>query len=421
MHYGSRAQQLGRHGGTQERGTSRVLTPGAARPLHRVVKPADNTKLSQGQLLSAVSPQHQHHDPSLKGLLLALSSTPYSLLPPTRLLNPGEGPFLNTTVVELDPSKVTSTSAVEFTPLPTCLQHRSCDACMSSDLTFNCSWCHVLQRCSSGFDRYRQEWLAYGCAQEAEGRTCEDFQDEGHYSSSPGSSVSPSDGDHSTTSSSLSLDSLTTEGNVGGGGREALGKGDCPGVSPSLTGIISGNKNCPVLSQMRGLRLRDPHWGHLLDFGEEPQEGSAAGTHLASSRVGLNLPEVPSRPRVTKAVMIPLISRLLSFLLEDDTKLNPYAGGDGLQDNLSPKTKGPPVHLGTIVGIVLAVLVVAAIILAGVYISGHPTSNAALFFIERRPHHWPAMRFRNHPNHSTYTEVEPAGHEKEGFVEAEQC
>jgi hypothetical protein len=40
------------------------------------------------------------------------------------------------------------------------------------------------------------------------------------------------------------------------------------------------------------------------------------------------------------------------------------------------------VHLGTIVGIVLAVLLVAAIILAGIYISGHPNSNAALFFIE---------------------------------------
>ncbi|XP_004378074.1 plexin domain-containing protein 1 [Trichechus manatus latirostris] len=218
--------------------------------------------------------------------------------------------------VELDPSKVTSTSAVEFTPLPTCLQHQSCDACMSSDLTFNCSWCHVLQRCSSGFDRYRQEWLAYGCAQEAEGRTCEDFQDEDLYSSSPDSSFSPFDGDLTTTSSSLFINSLTTE---------------------------------------------------------------------------------------------------------DDTKLNPYAGGDGLQNNLSPKTKGPPVHLGTIVGIVLAVLLLAAIILAGIYINGHPTSNAALFFIERRPHHWPAMKFRNHPSHSTYTEVEPSGHEKEGFVEAEQC
>lgn len=49
---------------------------------------------------------------------------------------------------------------------------------------------------------------------------------------------------------------------------------------------------------------------------------------------------------------------------------------------MSPKTKGPPVHLGTTVGIVLAVLLVAAIILAGIYISGHPNSNAALFFIE---------------------------------------
>uniref|UniRef100_A0A8C4KYI8 Plexin domain containing 1 n=1 Tax=Equus asinus TaxID=9793 RepID=A0A8C4KYI8_EQUAS len=114
--------------------------------------------------------------------------------------------------VELDPSKITSMSAVEFTPLPTCLQHRSCDACMSSDLTFNCSWCHVLQRCSSGFDRYRQEWLTYGCAQEAEGRTCEDFQDEDHYSSSPESSFSPFEGDLTTTSSSLFIDSLTTEG-----------------------------------------------------------------------------------------------------------------------------------------------------------------------------------------------------------------
>lgn len=62
----------------------------------------------------------------------------------------------------------------------------------------------------------------------------------------------------------------------------------------------------------------------------------------------------------------------------------PYPNGlsTGLQNNLSPKTKGPPVHLGTIVGIVLAVLLVAAIVLAGIYINGHPTSNAALFFIE---------------------------------------
>lgn len=53
--------------------------------------------------------------------------------------------------------------------------------------------------------------------------------------------------------------------------------------------------------------------------------------------------------------------------------------------------------------------------------AGTPTDSVSCSPPQRRPHHWPAVRFRNHPNHSTYTEVEPSGHEKEGFVEAEQC
>lgn len=31
------------------------------------------------------------------------------------------------------------------------------------------------------------------------------------------------------------------------------------------------------------------------------------------------------------------------------------------------------------------------------------------------------MKFRTQGRHTTYAEVEAAGHEKEGFVEAEQC
>uniref|UniRef100_A0A8C0JCZ8 Plexin domain containing 1 n=1 Tax=Chelonoidis abingdonii TaxID=106734 RepID=A0A8C0JCZ8_CHEAB len=216
--------------------------------------------------------------------------------------------------VELDTSKVTSVSAVEFTPLPTCLQHQSCDVCVTSKLTFNCSWCHVLQRCSSGFDRYREEWLSHGCGEELDERTCEDWAESDLYSPSPYSPFTSFDED--VTTSSLFIGSLTTE---------------------------------------------------------------------------------------------------------DDTKLNQYAVGDGVRNDLPMKTSGTLIHTGTVVGIVLAVLLIAAIILAVIYISSHPTSNAALFFIERRPHHWPAMKFRNHTNHTTYSEVEPAGHEKEGFVEAEQC
>ncbi|KAM6295479.1 plexin domain-containing protein 1 [Aegotheles albertisi] len=216
--------------------------------------------------------------------------------------------------VELDTSKITNMSAVEFTPLPTCLQHQSCEMCVTSELTFNCSWCHVLQRCSSGFDRYREEWLSYGCGQSDE-KTCEDLAEGDHYSAPP-ESFSLLDEDVTTSMSSLFIDSLTTE---------------------------------------------------------------------------------------------------------DDTKLNQYAGSEGVASSLPAKKAGAPIHTGTIVGIVLAVLLIAVIILAGIYINSHPTSNAALFFIERRPHHWPAMKFRNHTNHATYSEVEPASQEKEGFVEAEQC
>ncbi|XP_061445890.1 plexin domain-containing protein 1 isoform X2 [Rhineura floridana] len=217
--------------------------------------------------------------------------------------------------VELDTSKITSASAVEFMPLPTCLQHQSCEVCTTSDLTFNCSWCHVLQRCSSGFDRYREEWLEYGCGQESGERTCADFEEDEHYYPSPPSNTLFTLLGEDITTSSHFVNSLTTE---------------------------------------------------------------------------------------------------------DDTKLNQNPE-DGLRDDLPTKKTESQLHTGTIIGIVLTVLLIAAIILAGIYISSNPTSSAALFFIERRPrrpHQWPAMKFRNH---SMYTEVEPAGHEKEGFVEADQC
>ncbi|XP_069093573.1 plexin domain-containing protein 1 isoform X3 [Pleurodeles waltl] len=214
--------------------------------------------------------------------------------------------------VELDLSKITSSSAVEFTPLPTCLQHQTCGDCVSSKLTFNCSWCHVLQRCSSGFDRYRQEWLTYGCAQEAQDSTCQDFTEEELYTaSSPMNLVTGSREDNDTSTTPFLFNSLTTE---------------------------------------------------------------------------------------------------------DDTKLSRYSD-DSIQNNI-PLSRESTVNIGTIVGIVLAVLLIAAIILTGIYINSHPTSNAAMFFIKRRPYHWPSMKYRNQ---NTYTEVEPTCNEKDVFAESEHC
>ncbi|XP_019949858.2 plexin domain-containing protein 1-like isoform X1 [Paralichthys olivaceus] len=90
--------------------------------------------------------------------------------------------------VEIDGTKISNHSAVEFTALPTCLQHDSCERCLSSNQTSGCSWCHVLQRCSDGMDRHRQEWLDYACSEESKDATCEDYS---RSDSSTGSSITP--------------------------------------------------------------------------------------------------------------------------------------------------------------------------------------------------------------------------------------
>ncbi|XP_054615955.1 plexin domain-containing protein 1-like isoform X2 [Dunckerocampus dactyliophorus] len=80
--------------------------------------------------------------------------------------------------IEIDAANITSLSAVEFTPLPTCLQHDNCERCISSNQTSGCSWCNVLQRCSDGMDRHRQEWLDFGCSEESIGATCDEYNGE---------------------------------------------------------------------------------------------------------------------------------------------------------------------------------------------------------------------------------------------------
>uniref|UniRef100_A0A673ADX4 Plexin domain-containing protein 1-like n=1 Tax=Sphaeramia orbicularis TaxID=375764 RepID=A0A673ADX4_9TELE len=183
--------------------------------------------------------------------------------------------------VEIDTTKIVNRSAFEFTPLPTCLQHTSCELCLTSNLTTGCGWCNTLQRCSDGIDRHRQEWLDYNCPEEAKG-TCEDYN--------------------------------------------------------------------PVLP-----------------------EGS----------------------------------------------MGPF-------NHSSP---GPPNHTGItentaiIAGVVAAlVLLVALTLLAVYYINTHPTVAPPFYLMQRRTNnYWPSMKFRNQGCHSSYAEVELGGHEKEGFIEAEQC
>ncbi|XP_051990432.1 plexin domain-containing protein 2-like [Xyrauchen texanus] len=74
--------------------------------------------------------------------------------------------------VELLKSKITNSTAVKMLPLPTCLQFSSCEMCVTAYIGFNCSWCNRLQRCSSGFDQYRQDWVDSGCLNEIKNQSC---------------------------------------------------------------------------------------------------------------------------------------------------------------------------------------------------------------------------------------------------------
>ncbi|XP_069560715.1 plexin domain-containing protein 1-like [Brachyistius frenatus] len=203
--------------------------------------------------------------------------------------------------VEIDTTKVVSGSAFEFTPLPTCLQHTSCDVCLTSNLTSGCGWCNTLQRCSDGIDRHRQEWFDYNCPEEAKG-TCEDYN--------------------------------------------------------------------PVLPE-----------GSMSSFNH-------------------------SSPGPTPS----------SATLEDQPVTRDLQTGP-------PSHKGITENTAIIAGVVAAlVLLVALTLLAVYYINTHPTVAPPFYLMQRRTNnYWPSMKFRNQGCHSSYAEVELGGHEKEGFIEAEQC
>uniref|UniRef100_A0A8C5KJY5 Plexin domain containing 2 n=1 Tax=Jaculus jaculus TaxID=51337 RepID=A0A8C5KJY5_JACJA len=223
--------------------------------------------------------------------------------------------------VELQMSKITNISAVEMTPLPTCLQFNSCGPCVSSQIGFNCSWCSRLQRCSSGFDRHRQDWVDSGCPEESKEKMCENI-------------------------------------------------GPVETSSPTTTTTHTTTTQVRVLTTTR---------------------------RAATSQLPTSLPT------------------------EDDTKIALHLKDTGAStDDSAAEKKGGALHAGLIVGVLILTLIVAAAILVTVYMYHHPTSAASIFFIERRPSRWPAMKFRRGSGHPAYAEVEPVG-EKEGFIVSEQC
>ncbi|CAH1183532.1 unnamed protein product [Phaedon cochleariae] len=54
-------------------------------------------------------------------------------------------------------------TTIYLSALPTCLDAHDCETCLTRELKFKCQWCPTMAKCSEGFDRHRQTWLANGC------------------------------------------------------------------------------------------------------------------------------------------------------------------------------------------------------------------------------------------------------------------
>ncbi|XP_053537244.1 plexin domain-containing protein 2 isoform X2 [Ictalurus punctatus] len=230
--------------------------------------------------------------------------------------------------VELLKTKITNSTAVEMMPLPTCLQFRSCSACIAAEINFNCSWCHRLNRCSSGFDRHRQDWVDNSCPDETKDNTC-DIINTTQFGSS--------------TTASVTKTSMR---------------------SRAITEADSTQPTPPPPTSM------------------PTEDDTKIALHLKDNRAAAAAHSMAERESTSK------------------------------KHNL---------HTGLILTMLMLMLVIVAVVLVTVYIYHHPSSAASLFFIERRPSRWPAMKFRRGSGYPAYAEVEPVGQEKEGFIEAEQC
>ncbi|KAH8368399.1 hypothetical protein KR084_010972, partial [Drosophila pseudotakahashii] len=65
--------------------------------------------------------------------------------------------------VTFQQGEITNNTIIKLAAQPTCLGYSDCNACINHNTTFVCLWCSALNRCSTGTDRKKHEWMQKGC------------------------------------------------------------------------------------------------------------------------------------------------------------------------------------------------------------------------------------------------------------------
>ncbi|KAL3190559.1 hypothetical protein MRX96_020068 [Rhipicephalus microplus] len=120
---------------------------------------------------------------------------------------------------------IRSNTAIVFTALPTCLGLKTCTECRSAQLSFSCSWCDAVQRCSSGVDRHRQSWLENQC-------DLEEKKNASQCTAPPRTTVSPPATSPSSSATSAAANASTAVANA---------TSDVPKVVPIHSNDVHGD------------------------------------------------------------------------------------------------------------------------------------------------------------------------------------
>lgn len=66
--------------------------------------------------------------------------------------------------VNFGQTEVQNDTIITLTALPTCFSFKDCASCITHEgADFECLWCPTINRCSTGTDRKRQDWVHKGC------------------------------------------------------------------------------------------------------------------------------------------------------------------------------------------------------------------------------------------------------------------
>ncbi|XP_028127959.1 plexin domain-containing protein 2 [Diabrotica virgifera virgifera] len=65
--------------------------------------------------------------------------------------------------VHFNKTYIKNWTTIVLRALPTCLDATDCNTCLTRKLNFKCFWCPAMSKCSQGYDRHRQNWLANAC------------------------------------------------------------------------------------------------------------------------------------------------------------------------------------------------------------------------------------------------------------------